>query len=131
MLNCETLAMDVTKSFRRRQTYPADNDRHGSVGTHSNQEQCCILEITVVVNRNKDCEASNANTDWEDCEGKTVLQAIRAPRNQHGEAECCRPWRHAVQLCLDRAVAVALDDLWREVRVSVRGHDETEVHEAA
>ena len=36
-----------------------------------------------------------------------------------------------MQLSLDRAVAVGLDDAGREVGIPVCWHDETEVHEAA
>jgi len=83
------------------------------------------------VDGDQDCEPRYANADWEDDEEEAMLQAIGEPGYEHTECEGGGPGRHAVQLCLDRGVAITLQDAGGEVGIAVRWNNETEVHEAA
>ena len=85
----------------------------------------------IVVYREQDCETGNANADGYDGEQKAVLRSVGQPRDQHREAKRCSPRRDRVQLRLNGTVAVALDDLWTEVRVAIGRHNQPKVHETA
>jgi hypothetical protein len=110
---------------------PAHNDGHSCIRAHGYEKKRGVLQGAVVVHRDEYCEASDADADREYGEKEAVFQTIRKPRNQHAKPKGCGPGRHAVELCLDGTVAVALNDGGGEICVSVGGHDEAEVHEAA
>lgn len=109
---------------------PAHNDGHGRVGTASDKEQGRILQRRIVVHRNENAESDDGDADGNDGKRHSVAQLVGYNSNRHGEAECHGPRRYTVQLSLDRAVAISLNDAGREVRISVGRHDQAKVHKA-
>lgn len=110
---------------------PADDDGHGRVDAHGDEEEGRVLQAAVVVHGDEDAEAGDGEADGPHGEGEAVLQLVAEVRHDHGEGEGRRPRRHRVQLRADGRVPVALDDARREEGVAVRRHDESEVHEPA
>ena len=58
----------------------------------------------------QDCEADDCDTHGKHSVTESMACFIREIGEDHGEGESSGPWRYTVQLCLDFAVAVAIDD---------------------
>lgn len=108
---------------------PAHNNRHGCVRAHRHQEKGCIFSMSMSISTQQHCEARNREEDAKDDEEEAMPGFVGQDGDDHGEHEGSCPWRYRVQLCLDGAVAVALDDRGREVGVAICGNDQSEVHE--
>lgn len=93
---------------------PANNDGHGGVAAHRDEEQGCILEIGAVVDREEDGEAGDGDGDGNKSEQETVSCFIRDISKYHREAESHSPRWHRVELRADRGVTICGDDAWRE-----------------
>lgn len=100
---------------------PADDDRHGAVGAHADEEEGGVLEAEAVVHGEEDAEAGEAEAERREGEEEAVPREVRARRHEHGEGEGGGPGGHRVQLGLDRVVVVGRDDGGGEVGVAVRG----------
>lgn len=83
------------------------------------------------MHRNQDPKASNRYTNAEDGIRKPMLRVIRNRCHQHGKSESRRPWRNAVQLGLNPAVPVSLDNTRAEVCIAIGWHDEAEIHKTS
>lgn len=55
---------------------PADNDGHGRVGTHGNEEEGGVLEISVLARGNEDGEAGDGDADGKYGKEKTMLELV-------------------------------------------------------
>ena len=93
-----------------RLALPADDDRHRAVAAHGDQKESPILQVWCIVDGQQNTEARDCNAEWDKGEGEAVLQQVRKGCDDHGEDEGACPWRHAVQLGLDLAVAIGSDD---------------------
>lgn len=111
---------------------PADDDGHRAVRSHRYQEQRGILCMPVGRSdkAKQHGESSNGDCNRNQGEDEAVTDPIRDESKNHGEEKCAGPWWDRMELCLNRRVAVGLDNSWGEVCVSVGGDDEAEVHEA-
>lgn len=110
---------------------PADDDGHGRVGTHRDEEECSILKISVMVDGDQDGEASNGHADGDDAKEEAMLELVREEGDDHCKAKGARPRRDTMQLGLNRAVTVGCDDGRREEGVAIGRDDQAEIHEAA
>ena len=130
---CGALACYSRGLIRGGGTYlePADDDGHGSVDARRSHEERAVLHVPVVVDVEQDGEASDRDADRDQREQPAVSGQIREISDQHGESEAHGPRRHRVQLRLDGAIPVRLDDRRRKVGVAVGRYDEPEVHEPA
>ena len=52
---------------------PADDDRHGGVRAHGDEEQCRVFQLLVVVDGDEDGKAGNGDGDRDDGEDEAVL----------------------------------------------------------
>lgn len=109
----------------------AHYNRHGGITTHGHEEEGCVFKRPVVMYREQDGESSDGYTDSEDCITQAMACLVGNPGQNHGKGESGRPWGYAVQLCLDLAIAIAVDNRRREVRIAVRRYDESKVHKAS
>lgn len=110
---------------------PTNDDRHGGVSTGCDEEERCVLKARIIVNGDEDAESDDGNANCKDGEAETMAGLVRDERNGHGKAESHSPRRNGVQLCLNRTVAVSLDDTRREVGVAVSRHNKAKVHESS
>lgn len=97
---------------------PADDDRHGAVGAHGDEEQGGVLDVPVGVHVQEDGEPGGGHGDGDQGEGEAVLGFVRGEGDHHGEDEGAGPGGDAVELGADRGVAVGSDDAWGEVGVA-------------
>ena len=109
---------------------PTDDDGPSGIDAHGDEEEGRVLHLHVVMHGEQDREAGDADGDAEHSVGEAVLRVVREHGEEHCETESRGPWGDGVQLRLDGAVAVAVDDAGREVGVCVRWDDEGEIHEA-
>ena len=72
------------------------------------------------MHRDQDCKTDDGDADGEDGEAKAMTGFVAQVGEEHGEAEGGGPGGHGVQLCLDFAVAVAVDYCGAEVGVAWR-----------
>jgi hypothetical protein len=93
-----------------RRTEPAYDDWHCGVTTHGYEEQSCVFERTVIVNRDQDCESDDCDADGKNCVSESMACFVGEVGEDHCEGEGSSPWRYTVELRLDLAVAVAVDD---------------------
>lgn len=100
---------------------PAHDDGQRAVGAHAHEEQRAVLQRQAVVHGEEDAEAGEREADGREDEEEPVLRPVRARGHEHGEDEGRGPGRHRVQLGLDRAVVVRLEDGGGEEGVAVRG----------
>lgn len=89
---------------------PTNDDRHGGVTTHGHEEQSCVLEGTVMVHRDQDCETSDGDTDGEDGVRESMACFVGQVCEDHSETKGSSPWWYAVKLRLNLAVAVTVND---------------------
>ena len=87
--------------------------------------------MMIVVNGHQHRESSDAYADRNYGKQEAVTCSIRARRHNHAEHEGNSPWRHRVQLSLDRRVPVGLDDRWCEIGIPVCWDDEAKVHQSS
>lgn len=109
---------------------PTNNNRHGCISSHGDQEESCILQVVVVVHGNEDSEAGDADANGENGKEEAMSEAIGEIRNKHGKAKSSSPRRHTMELGLDGRVAVALDDGGRKVCIAICGYDQAKIHQA-
>lgn len=99
---------------------PTNDDWHGGVTTHGHEEQRCVLERTVMVHRDQDCETSDGDTDGEDGVRETMARLVGQVCEDHSETKGGGPWWYAVKLSLNLSVAIAVNDRRAEVGVATR-----------
>lgn len=95
----------------------ANYNRHGGITTHGHEEEGCVFKRPVVMYREQDGESSDGYTDSEDGITQAMACLVRNPSQNHGKGESGRPWGYTVQLCLDLAIAIAVDNRRREICV--------------
>lgn len=86
---------------------PADDDGHGRVDAHGDEEEGCVFEVVVRVHGDEDAEAGDGDEDGEQGEGEPVLELVTEVGDHHGEDEGGGPGRDGMELRLDGTVAVA------------------------
>ena len=75
---------------------PANDDGHGRIDAHGDQEKRSILKAMIVMNRDEDPKAHYTHTDWKNGESEAVFQLVAEEGNDHGESEGGGPWRNCV-----------------------------------
>ncbi len=108
---------------------PAYDDGHSRVCAGSYHEESAILEVMVMMLCDQDRKAGDRNADWNHCEEEAMPESIREKSNKHAEAKRSSPRRDRVQLGLDIAISIGLNDAWSEVCVAVGWDDKTKVHQ--
>lgn len=99
---------------------PANDDRHGRVRAHGHEKKGGVLGVVVPVDAQEDGDAGDGDGDGADDEEEAVAELVRGICDEEREDEGGGHGRDGVQLGLDRAVAVTLDDGGGEVRKSYR-----------
>ena len=120
--NLPRRADGATVMAAKVQVKPADDDWHGAVSAHGDQEQGRVLYVPMRVHGQKDGKTADGDKDWDQSESEAVLDSIREVGDYHGENECARPWWHTVELRADLRVIVGSDDGWSEEGISGRSH---------
>lgn len=72
------------------------------------------------MHRDQNRKAHDCHTDGEDGVSEAMACFVAEVSEDHGKSKGSGPWRHAVQLRLNFAVAVAIDDAGGEVGVARR-----------
>lgn len=103
---------------------PADDDGHGAVRAHADEEERRVLDVRAIMDGEEDGEARDGDADGPQGVGEAVAGEVAADGDEHREGEGGGPGRHAVQLGLDGAVVVGLDNGGGEVGISVGGSGE-------
>lgn len=98
---------------------PTDNNRHGAVGSTSDQEQGGILGVSVVMNDHQHGKACYGKANRSDCEEESMTNPIRNCSNKHTETKSSGPRGDRVQLSLNGTIPVGFDDRGCKVGVSV------------
>lgn len=98
---------------------PTDDDGHGRVGTHTDKEEGRVLDVRLVMDGQEDREAGDGDADGPDGVGEAVAGQVAQDGDEHGEGKGRSPGGHAMQLGLDVAVAVGLNDGRTEISISV------------
>lgn len=86
---------------------PADDDGHGRVDAHGDEEESGVFEVVVRVHGDEDAETGDGDEYGEQGEGETMLELVAEEGDHHGEDEGGGPGRDGMELCLDWAVAIA------------------------
>lgn len=102
----------------KRQGLTADDDGHGAVGAHGDEEEGRVLEVVVGVLSEEDGEAGDGDGDGEEGEEEAVAEAVGGEGDEHGEGEGGGPGGDGVELRLDGGVAVGADDAGGEEGVA-------------
>ena len=73
------------------QVEPTDNDWHGGVDAHRNEEEGSILEVEAVMDGKENAEAGDGHQDGDESKNEAVPRLIRKIGDEHCESECRRP----------------------------------------
>ena len=73
---------------------PAHYDRHSAISSHCNKEERTILKMVVVVHRDEDAEAGDADADGNHSEREPVFGKVGEGGDDHGKSESTSPWGH-------------------------------------
>lgn len=82
------------------------------------------------MDRDEDPKPRDSHADGEDRERHAHLSKVREESHQHGETESGGPGRDGVELSLDSAVVIRLDNAGGEVSVTIRRDNQAKIHEA-
>jgi hypothetical protein len=70
---------------------PADNDWHGRVRAQYDEKKSSVLDISIIMDREKDAEAGNCNTNGNDGKEEAMLESIAQEGHYHCKAKCSCP----------------------------------------
>lgn len=110
---------------------PAHDDGHRRVRAARDHEEGAVLDVVVVVDAYQDGESGDRDTDGDQREEESVPEFVREKCHKHAEPERRGPGWYRVQLCLDVAVSVGLDDSRGEISVAVGWDNQSKVHQTA
>lgn len=110
---------------------PADNDWHGRVSAHGDEEQPCILHVAMVMYTNFNGKSSDCNSNRKHDKEKPVAETVANGRHSHGKGKGDSPRGNTAQLGLDVAVVELLDNTRSKVGVAVGRDNEAKVGKAA
>lgn len=97
---------------------PADDDGHGAVGAHGDEEEREVFDVRLGVDVEEDGEAGDGEGDGDEGEEEAVFGFVGEVGDYHGEGEGACPGGHAVELGPDLGVAVCSDDAGCEVGIT-------------
>jgi hypothetical protein len=89
---------------------PAENDWCGAEDAHGVQDQACVLNALMVVDREKDHVACDGQAEADYDEGGAVSDLVGEVSDQKSEHNGGGPWRHGEELASDWAVAIGRND---------------------